>query len=116
MGRFGIHRVIAEAVTSEEAEKVTPDISAIYLRLVTAPEQWWKENELLSIKSEDQDSILTLAWSVLVAYLQVPPETARRALDWFEEKGFMTVKYSADGRQIEISLEGLYFPPDKSQG
>jgi hypothetical protein len=116
VGRFGIKRYIAEAVTSEEADRVTPDICAIFLRLVTAPKQWWLENEVLSVRSVSQDCVLTPAWSVLVAYLQVPSETARRALAWFEEKGFISLNISADGREVRISFEGLYFPEDKPQG
>lgn len=114
IGRFGIKREIAEAVTSEEADRVTPDICAIYLRLVTAPEQWWQENEVLSIKAESQDGIWRLAWSILVAQLQVPSETARRALAWFEEKRFISINFSADGHEIRISFKGLYIPEDKS--
>jgi hypothetical protein len=113
IGRFGIKRYIAEAVTSEEADSVTPDICAIYLRLVTAPEQWWEEDDVLSIKAEIRDGVPVLAWSVLVAHLQVPSETARRSLDWFEEKGFIIIKSSADGREIRISFDGLYFPQDE---
>lgn len=116
IGRFGIKREIADAVTSDEAERVTPYMSAIYLRLVTAPLQWWIENEVLLIEAESRDSVSMPAWSVLVAHLQVPPETARRALDWFEEKGFISLTSSANGREIRISFEGLYFPEERSQG
>ena len=100
IGRFGIKRDIAEAVTSEEADRVTPDICSIYLRLVTAPEQWWQENEVLSIKAESRDGVSRLAWSILLEYLQVPSETARLALAWFEEKGFISINFSAGGREI----------------
>jgi hypothetical protein len=114
IGRFGIKRAIVETVASEEAERVTPHMSAIYLGLVTAPLQWWSENNALSIKAKSRDSVLTPAWSILVAHLRVPPETARRALAWLEEKGFITVESSADGREIRISFEGLYLPEDTS--
>ncbi len=113
-GEFGIHRVIAEALTSDEAEKITPHICAIYIRLVSAPAKWWENKEVLSIKAESQAGVLTPAWSALVVHLGVPPEAARRALEWFEEKGFITVKTSKDGREIRISMEGLYFPEDGS--
>ncbi|HYX71836.1 MAG TPA: hypothetical protein VE732_03635 [Nitrososphaera sp.] len=116
IGRFGIKRAIVEAVTSDEAERVTPHMSAIYLGLVTAPLQWWSEEKVLSIKAESRDSVLTPAWSVLVAYLRVPPETARQALAWLENKGFISVKSSTDGREIRISFEGLYFSEGKSEG
>ncbi len=116
IGRVGIKRYIAEAVTSNEAERVTVHMSSIYLRLVAAPQQWWEEYQVLSIKSESRESVLTPAWSILVAYLQVPPEAARRALAWLEEKGFIGVESSTDGREIRISFEGLYFPEDRRQG
>lgn len=112
IGRFGIKREIADAVTSDAAEKVTVHMSAIYLRLVTAPLHWWSENTVLSFKAGSKENTLTPAWSVLVTYLRVPPETARRALAWLEEKGFITIRSSADGREIRISFEGLYFPED----
>jgi hypothetical protein len=114
-GEFGIHRSVAEALTSDEAEEVTPHMCAIYYRLILAPESWWEKKEYLLIKSKTEDSVLTPAWSALVAHLRVPPQTARRALEWMEEKGFINVTSSADGREIRISLEGLYFPKDKPQ-
>lgn len=114
VGRFGIKNYIADAVTSDEAERVTIHMSSIYLRLFTTPLQWWEENHMLLIKAESRDDILTPAWSVLVGHLRVPPETARRALDWLEEKGFIIINHSADGRKIMISFEGLYFPNDAS--
>src|SRR2546423_4870990 len=110
--KFGIHRYIADAVTSDEAEEVTPHMCSIYTRLLSAPESWWEEKEFLIIKAESEDSVLTPPWSILVAHLRVPPETARSALAWLQEKGFINVKSSADGREIKISLEGLYFPED----
>lgn len=113
---FGIQREIAEALTSDEAEEVTPHMCAIYYRLLTGPESWWEGKEFLLIKTETEDSVLKPAWSVLVAHLRVPPEIARRALEWMEEKGFINVKISADGREIRISLEGLYFSKDSPQG
>jgi hypothetical protein len=112
---FGINRGIVEAITSEEAEKVTPHICAIYQRLLVAPADWWENKKLLTIKSESESGVLIPAWAVLVSYLRVPPETARQALAWFEEKGFITVKSSIDGREVKIYLEGLFFPEDKSQ-
>jgi hypothetical protein len=113
---FGIHRAIAEAVTSDEAERVTPNICAIYYRLLSAPEDWWEEKEILHIKVKSQNGVLTPAWSALVAHLRVPPETARRALQWLDEEDIITFKSSANGREIRISFEGLYFPEDKPQG
>jgi hypothetical protein len=116
IGRFGIKREIADAVTSDEAEKVTVHMSAIYLRLVTAPLQWWEENHVLLFKAESRESTLMPARAVLVTYLRVPPETARRALAWLEEKGFISIESSANGREVRISFDGLYFPEDKPQG
>lgn len=107
---FGIPRETAEALTSDEAEQVTPHMCAIYYRLILAPESWRPGKEFLLIKAESQDSVLKPAWSVLVAHLRVPADAARRALDWMEEKGFISVTTSANGREIRISLEGLYFP------
>jgi hypothetical protein len=113
---IGIDRAIAEAVTSDEAERVTPHICAIYYRLLFPPEDWWEEKELLHIKAGSQNGVLTPAWSALVAHLRVPPETARRALRWLEENDIITFKTSANGREIRISFKGLYFPEDKPQG
>ena len=86
---------------------------AIYLRLVTAPLQGWEENQVLSIKAESRESVSTPAWSVLAGDLRVLPETARHTLAWLAEKGFITIESSADGREIRISFEGLYFPECK---
>jgi hypothetical protein len=111
-GDFGINRSIVEAITSREAEQVTPHICAIYQRLVMVPAEWRTNNKLLLIRAESQAGVLTPAWSTLVAHLRVSPETARRALEWFEEKGFISITSSADGREIKIYMEGLFFPAD----
>lgn len=115
IGRFGIKKEIAKAVTSNEAERVTIHMASIYLGLVSAPLPWWEENHVLSIKAESQENVSTPAWSVLVTHLRVPPETARRALAWLEEKGLISIESSADEREIRISFEGLYFPEENPQ-
>jgi hypothetical protein len=113
-GEFGIHRSIVEAITSREAEQITPNICSIYYRLILSPTEWRENKELLVIKSESCKGVLSPAWSVLVAHLRVSPETARRALAWFEEKGFISITSSADGREIKIYMKGLFFPGDES--
>ncbi len=60
-----IDREVLAAVTSEEADRVTPLMSKIYLRLVNAPERFWEREGVLRIEAEERGEKFLKAWVVL---------------------------------------------------
>src|SRR5947209_14599372 len=77
-----IDREILSAVTSAEADQVTPLMSKIYLRLVNAPERYWEREGVLRIEAEAREEKLVKSWSVLCELVGVASATARKALRW----------------------------------
>src|SRR5919205_1546734 len=70
-----IDREILSAVTSEEADRITPLMSKIYLRLVNAPEKYWEREGVLRIEAEVRDERLVKAWAVLCDLVGVASAT-----------------------------------------
>jgi hypothetical protein len=108
--QIGMSRDIAELITSQEAEQVTEAMSRIYLRLVRAPAEWWESNETMRVRGDHGEEVATTAWAELVNHLDVSPEEAQKALAWMQEKEIITYREQQSGREIEITLAGLYFP------
>lgn len=84
-----IDREVLSAVTSEEADRVTPLMSKIYLRMVNAPEKYWERDGVLRIEAEVRDEGLVKAWSVLCELVGVASATASKALRWMHEQGII---------------------------
>ena len=49
---FKLDAEIITAITSGEADKVTPLMSKIYLRLVNAPDQYWEREGVLRFEAQ----------------------------------------------------------------
>jgi hypothetical protein len=108
--RFAVHVDVVRAITSEEADEVTPLMAKIYYRLLLAPDEWWQSDKVLRVKSDSHGKVLTTAWTVLVNWLRVTPEDARLAIEWLNEKEIINYQSDKDGREISISFEGVYYP------
>jgi len=108
--QIGIADDIVALLHSKEAEEVTEMMGRIYLGLVFAPSEWWDGNETRRVRGGKGDEVATTAWAELVNYLRVTAEEARKALEWMQEKEIITYLEHEGGREIEISLVGLYFP------
>jgi hypothetical protein len=127
-----IDREILSAVTSGEADQVTPLMSKIYLRLVNAPESYWEREGVLRIEAELRDEKLVKAWAVLCDLVGVASATASKAIRWMHEQGiigyfsgkngvglriFLNRAVSSIGvRQAQGSKKILAFPPASSDG
>ncbi|MDT5272776.1 MAG: hypothetical protein QOH49_4962 [Acidobacteriota bacterium] len=127
-----IDREILSAVTSAEADHITPLMSKIYLRLVNAPEKYWEREGVLRIAAEVRDGNLVKSWSVLCELVGVASATASKALRWMHEKGiigyfsgkngvglriFLNRAASSIGvRQGQAGKKILAFPPASSNG
>jgi hypothetical protein len=101
---------IIELISSEEADHVTPLMTKIYYRLLIAPSEWWESNEALRVRGSTREAVATTAMTELVNWLRVTPEEAQKALQWMQEKEIIIYLKHQGGREIEISMAGLYFP------
>ena len=108
--RIGVRQDIAELITSDEADEVTPLMAKIYYRLLIAPSEWWGSNEALRVRGSMSEEVSTTAWAELINWLRVAPEEADKALHWLNEKEIINYRPDQSGREIEISFAGLYFP------
>jgi hypothetical protein len=99
-----IDREVMTAVTSEMADRVTPLMSKIYLRLVNAPERFWEREGVLRIEAEVKDEKLVKAWAVLCELVGVSSATASKALRWMHEQGIIGYFSGKNGVGLRIFL------------
>ena len=118
-----IDREVIEAVTSPEADAVTPLMGKIYLRLVNAPPSCWERDGVLRFEYELREAGRVKAWSVLCEVLGVASATANKALRWMHEQGIIGYFAGKNGVGIRIFLNRaassvgkkiLQFPPASS--
>jgi hypothetical protein len=99
-----IDREILSAVTSAEADQITPLMSKIYLRLVNAPEMYWEREGVLRIEAEVRDEKLVKSWSVLCDLVGVASATASKAIRWMHEQGIIGYFAGKNGVGLRIFL------------
>jgi hypothetical protein len=99
-----IDREVMAAVTSQEADSVTPLMSKIYLRLVNAPERFWERDGVLRIEAEAKDEKLVKAWAVVCDLVGVSSATASKALRWMHEQGIIGYFSGKNGVGLRIFL------------
>jgi hypothetical protein len=99
-----IDREVMAALTSAEADRVTPLMSKIYLRLANAPEKYWEREGVLRIEAELREEKLVKAWSVLCELVGVASATASKALRWMHEQGIIGYFAGKNGVGLRIFL------------
>jgi hypothetical protein len=99
-----IDQEIITAVTSAEADRVTPLMSKIYLRLVAAPTEFWEREGVLYFAPRDTDGHPVKASKVLYEVLGVASATAHKALQWLHEQGIIGYFAGKNGAGIRIFL------------
>jgi hypothetical protein len=92
------------AITSPEADQVTPLMSKIYLRLTTVPTQYWERAGVLHFEAERREGKHVKAWSVLCEVLGVASATASKALAWMHEVGVIGYFSGKNGVGIRVFL------------
>jgi hypothetical protein len=97
------HDVLA-AVTSADADRVTPLMSKVYLRLVSAPPEYWEREGVLYCSAGEQGSRPVKASKVLYGLLGVASATAHKALGWMHEQGIVGYFAGKNGVGIRIFL------------
>jgi hypothetical protein len=95
---------IIAAVTSREADAVTPLMSKIYLRLVNASARYWEREGVLRFEAEFSDETHKGAWDALCEVAGVASATARKALRWMHEQGVIGYFSGKNGVGIRIFL------------
>src|ERR687883_714881 len=95
---------IIAAVTSAEADKVTPLMSKIYLRLVNAPDQYWERDGVLRLEAECREAGQVKAWDVLCDLVGVASATANKAVTWLHDSGIIGYFAGKNGVGIRIFL------------
>lgn len=95
---------VIAAVTSLEADAVTPLMSKIYLRLSNAPEGHWEREGVLRFAGCEKDGRWVTGWEQLVMLAGVASATARKALRWMHEQGVVGYFAGKNGVGIRIFL------------
>jgi hypothetical protein len=99
-----LDEAIIVAVTSAEADKVTPLMSKIYLRLVNAPTRFWEREGVLRFEAESREGDHVKAWAVLCEVLGVASATASKALRWLHDSGIIGYFAGKNGVGVRIFL------------
>ena len=95
---------IITAITSAEADKVTPLMSKIYLRLVNAPDQYWEREGVLRFEAQCREGKQVKAWDVLCETLGVASATANKAVTWLHDSSIIGYFAGKNGVGIRIFL------------
>src|SRR2546423_1891416 len=95
---------IITAITSTEADKVTPLMSKIYLRLVNAPDRYWEREGVLRFEVQCREGKQVKAWDVLCETLGVASATANKAVTWLHDAGIIGYFAGKNGVGIRIFL------------
>jgi len=99
-----IDREIIVALTSTDADQVTPLMSKIYLCLVNAPAKYWERDGVLRIEAEMREGKLVKAWAVLCDLAGVASATASKAIQWMHQQGIIGYFSGKNGVGLRIFL------------
>jgi hypothetical protein len=105
--RKNFHQIDADVmatVTSPEVDRVTPLMSKIYLRLVSAPPKFWERQGVLRFEAEVREGKQVIAWAQMCELLGVASATARKALAWMHEVGVIGYFAGKNGVGIRIFI------------
>jgi hypothetical protein len=95
---------VAEAITSAEADEVTPLMSKVYTRLLLTPAGMREGVRALRFAGEEREGKWVTAWEQLRRHLRVSSETARKALCWMHGQGIIGYYSGKNGVGIRIFL------------
>ena len=95
---------VIAALISDEASKVTPHTSKIYLALITAPSEFWERDGVLRLIGREREGEWQTAWEQLVELVGVASATARKALSWMSGQGIIGYFAGKNGVGIRIFI------------
>src|ERR687883_882118 len=84
-----LDREVIAALTSTEADEVTPLMSKVYLRLCNAPDFYWERDGVLRVEAEIREGKQLKSWAVLCELAGVASATASKALRWMHAEGII---------------------------
>jgi hypothetical protein len=100
-----LDREAIDAVTSPEADRVTPLMSKIYLRLTNAPEKYWEREGVLRFEADlNGEGRPATAWARLCEVAGVASATAAKALRWMHQQGVVGYFAGKNGVGIRVFL------------
>jgi hypothetical protein len=105
--RKNFHQIdqdIIAAITSPEADAVTPLMSKIYLRLVNAPAGYWERTGVLRFEAEVRENRHVKAWLVFCEVAGVASATAHKAITWLHGQGIIGYFSGKNGVGLRIFL------------
>ena len=95
---------VISALISEEATKVTSQMSKIYLCLINAPVELWERDGVLRFTGCEREGKWQTAWEQLVELAGVASATARKALSWMSEQAIIGYYAGKNGVGIRIFI------------
>jgi hypothetical protein len=95
---------VIAALVSEEASRVTSQMSKIYLCLVNAPVGLWERDGVLRLTGCEREGKWQTAWEQLVELTGVASATARKALLWMSEQAIIGYYAGKNGVGIRIFI------------
>jgi hypothetical protein len=95
---------IGEALTSAEADKITPLMSKVYTRLLLTPVGMRESERVLRFVGQEREGKWVTAWEQLRGHLRVSGETANKALGWMHRQGIIGYYSGKNGVGIRIFL------------
>jgi hypothetical protein len=95
---------VIAALISEEATRVTSQMSKIYLSLINAPVELWERDGVLRLTGCEREGKWQTAWDQLVELAGVASGTARKALVWMSEQAIIGYYAGKNGVGIRIFI------------
>lgn len=95
---------VISALISEEATRVTSQMSKIYLCLINAPVELWERDGVLRFTGCEKEGKWQTAWEQLVELAGVASATARKALAWMSEQAIIGYYAGKNGVGIRIFI------------
>ena len=101
---YKLDEEIITAITSQEADRVTPLMSKIYLRMLHAPSGCWEREGVLRFEAEWREGKHIKAWDLLCEAVGVASATANKAITWLHDQGIIGYFAGKNGVGIRIFL------------
>jgi hypothetical protein len=89
---------------SDEASRITPLMSKIYLAVINASSDYWEREGVVRITGREIEGEWQTAWEQLLELLGVASATARKALDWMNGQGIIGYHAGKNGVGIRIFI------------
>jgi hypothetical protein len=103
-----LDRDIISALVSDEASRVTAQMSKVYLSLINAPAEYWERDGVLRFAGEERAGKCLTAWEQLISLVGVASATARKALQWMSEQAIIGYYAGRNGAGIRIFINRAY--------